>query len=344
MPGSLVLTFHCRLASVYHSTQHIYRNLLRCAPYILGSSLRGLILSYLIQTSCSERYLTDLLTKKSTPEIQQFHRSCPEECLLHDFAGGQDWLPIFSFGEFKADFARGLQHRVAIDRQWHTVATGKIVSVEVVPERTEFQFSITLPISATKHKTEIEQSVRHVGRWIGLGRYKSIGFGRFEVERVEESFLSKELDRVRASFDGIGTNFRLRVLTHLVLHERSMQIPLEGNALGEALGQILADRTSEIMERFDLPGVAPLSSVVPNACRISFRPDYISRNNFEEGQRKNALVALPGSWLDVSFDQADQGLYYQLAVAEVLGTGPWADVGFGRLKVEGVGGGDGQPQ
>jgi hypothetical protein len=74
--------------------------------------------------------------------------------------------------------------------------------------------------------------------------------------------------------------------------------------------------------------------VLPLECRFSFRPDYFSRNSFEEDTRKNALVALQKGWFDASFAEVPEALCQQLAVAQVLGVGSWADVGFGRLRTE----------
>jgi hypothetical protein len=336
MPESSVLEFDCRLLAPYHTTQHTHRNLLRCGPYILGSSLRGVILSYLIQTNCRESYLAELVAKKSPAEIQKYHRSCPEDCPVKDIAGEADWLPVFSFGKFQTDFPRGLQHRVAIDRQHRTVALGRIVSIEVVPEGAEFQFSVALPASVQYRKAQFERAVREAGQWVGIGHHKSIGFGRFEVERVSGSSLSGEIARVSAEAGTLPASLRLRLQTPMVLHERTKRFPLEASALGEALARALFERTAQVSERFDLPTPLPTDPITPRECRFSFRPDYVSRDSLEEGTRKNALVALPESWFDASFAEVTQLLRQQLAIAQILGIGTWADVGFGRLKAETV--------
>jgi hypothetical protein len=343
MTESSILKFDCRLLSPYHTTQHTHRSLLRCDPHILGSSLRGVILSYLIQTKCSESYLAELVSRKSPTEIQKFHRSCPEECLIKEMAGEADWLPVFSFGEFKTDFARGLQHRVAIDRERRTVAVGKIVSIEVIPEGTEFQFSVALPGSALYGKAQLEQAVRDTGKWFGVGHHKSIGFGRFEVTRASESSLLSEITRASAEASKLPSTLRLMLLSSMVLQTASNRFPLETGPLGEALGGALFERTAEVSKRFDLPIPLAPNPILPGQCRFSFRPDYIHRDSFEEGTRKNALVALPESWFDVSFTELTEPLCQQLAVAQVLGVGSWADVGFGRLRTEALGGEYGQP-
>ncbi len=334
MPESSILEFDCRLLAPYHTTQHTHRNLLRCGPHILGSSLRGIILSYLIQTNCRESYLAELVTKKSPTEIQKFHRSCPEECLLREIAGEADWSPAFSFGEFQTDFGTGLQHRVAIDRERRTVAVGKIVSIEVVPEGTEFQFTVVLPTPALLRRTQFEQAVREAGQWIGVGHHKSIGLGRFEVKRVSACSLLSEIARVSVEFGNLPAAFRLRLQTPMVLHDANKRFPLETKALREALARALLERTTEVSKRFALPGPLPADPIVPQECRFSFRPDYISRESFEEGKRKNALVALAGSWFDLSFREVTESLRHQLAIAQVLGIGSWADVGFGRLRAQ----------
>ena len=337
MDESIILKFHCRLLSAYHTTQHAHRNLLRCEPCILGSSVRGIVLGSLIQTCCQERYIAELVTKKTSPEIQAYHRTCPEDCPVRELAGERDWLPVFSFGHFPADSPHRMRHRIGINRELRTVAVGSVASIEVIPDGTEFSFSITLHASARRHRDQLERSVREVGDRVGLGRYKSVGMGRFEVAHVEEVSLATEFATVRSFASSFSATLRLRVVTHFVLQDEITTIPTDPDALGQALAHALAFRTSEIKERFGLPLVTSAAPMAPRACRISFRPDYILRNSFEEGRRKNALVALPGSWLDVSFQSLDEPFLDQLATAQLFGVGPWADVGFGRLRAEPAG-------
>jgi hypothetical protein len=211
---------------------------------------------------------------------------------------------------------------------------GKIVSIEVVPEGTEFQFSIALPPSALSHRNRFEQAVRHVGEWIGVGHYKSLGFGRFEVRAISTVSLSGEIERLSAQARRLPQKLRLTMQTPLVLDEGSNRLPLESSALPRAFAQMLAVRTVEVAHRFDLPTAVVAEPVLPLECRVSFRPDYFSRNSFEEDTRKNALVALQKGWFDAPFAEVSEALCQQLAVAEVLGVGSWANVGFGRLRAE----------
>jgi len=338
MDESMILKFRCRLVSSFHTTQHTHRNLLRGEAWILGSSLRGVILGSLIQTCCSEKYLKELITRKLPVDIQAYHRSCSEDCPLRDFAGERDWLPVFSFGFFPVDCPRRMRYRIGVNRELRTVATGNLASVEVVPEGTEFNFAITLPRSGSRHRGQIERAVCDVGRCVGLGRYKSVGMGRFEVAGVEEVSVASELATVRSFTSGLSANLRLRFVTHFVLQNEATKFPTDSYSIRWALAEALASRTSEIKERFGLPFVGVASNIPIPACRISFRPDYVSRHSFEEGRRKNALVALPGSWLDVSFGSLDEALLDQLAIAQLFGVGPWADAGFGRLRPEPAGG------
>jgi hypothetical protein len=249
-------------------------------------------------------------------------------------------LPVFSFGEFKPNFARALQHRVAIDRERRTVAVGKIVSIEVVPEGTRFEFSVVLPGGAVYGKGQFEQAVRDVGKWLGVGHHKGIGFGRFEVSKVSESPLISEITRASAEASKLPSALRLTLLSSIVLQTASSRFPLETGAMGEALGRALFERTAEVSKRFDLSLQLATSPFIPRECKLSFRPDYVSRDSFEEGTRKNALVALAESWFDVSFTELTEPLRQQLAVAQVLGVGSWADVGFGRLGAESQRGGN----
>ena len=44
-----VFSLNCTLNSPFHTTQREYRNLLKCAPYIAGTTFRGAILKALIE-------------------------------------------------------------------------------------------------------------------------------------------------------------------------------------------------------------------------------------------------------------------------------------------------------
>lgn len=334
MPESQILKFHCRLLSPYHTTQHVYRNIVRCNPCILGSSIRGMLLSYLIQTGCNERYLTQLVEKKSIVEIQQFHRDCPQECVVKHLTGTMDWLPIFSFAHFLGGFDMGLLHRIAKDRERGTVAEGRIVSIEVVPEGTEFEFTVSLPGAAFQYRAQLEQAIRDVGKWLGIGHYKPLGLGRFEVASIECLQLVAEISKVYKQLAGMPKALRLGLETPLVIENGGRALPLARPALGQEVARLLAQRTAEIRGRFNIDELSATEPLGIEECRMAFRPDYFSRSSFEEGQRKNALVALPGSWLDVSFSEFSEPLREQLTIAQLVGIGPWADVGFGKLKIE----------
>ncbi len=341
MAESEILRFRCRLVSPFHTTQHLHQNLARSAPYILGSSLRGVLLSYLIQTNYSHVDISELAQAKAATEIQSFHRNYSDECVLKSLAGETEWLPVFTFGMFQ-DHVRALRHRVGIDRRSRTVAVGRIVSIEVVPEGTEFEFSVVLPSSALAYKSQIVRAVRDVGRELGVGHYKSLGFGRFEVGSPEEVSLAVELERIHTRLRDLPGQFSLGIATPLVLENAGKPLPLRNGDFGLAFARLLAERYEEIHERFQWGTQAHAEAIFPRECAIAFRPGYISRSSFEQGTRKNALVALPGnSSITVSYSQSAAAPRWQLAVAELLGIGTWADAGFGRLKADLTGGGGG---
>jgi hypothetical protein len=293
-----------------------------------------MILSYLIQTHCTEAYLAQLIRKKSAVEIQQFHRECSEDCVVKYLAGETDWQPIFSFGRFPEKVQLGLLHRIGKDRERGAVAEGRIVSIEAVPEGTEFEFTVALSASLVPHSKQLEAAIREVGQLMGVGHYKPLGLGRFEVISIERLDLAGEIQRTQRELSGMPASIRLGLDTPLIIENGGRPLSTQGRALAEELARWLAQRTAEVRDRFGLTQLAATEPVAPEHCTLTFRPDYISRQSFEEGQRKNALVALPGSYLKVQFSQPSPALEQQLAVSHLFGVGPWADVGFGRLKLE----------
>jgi hypothetical protein len=290
-----------------------------------------MILSYLIQTNCEESRLAVLGEKRLPRDIQAYHRACPEDCVVRDLAGESDWLPVFSFGVFDK-FVPDLRYRVSMDRERRTVAPGNLASVEVIPEGTAFRFSVVLTPAAFPWRQQFEQAVRDVGNWLGVGHYKSLGFGRFEVIEIKSYSVASELGRIRDEIRHLPKKFGLMLSTPLVLENGGVPMPLEGKALGEAILGALRGRAAGVQSRFRLPERSNDDSAVVEECAFSFRPDYVSRDSFEQGTRKNALVALAEGRLDVSFAGVMDLLPHQLAVAQLFGVGPWADVGFGRLK------------
>lgn len=176
--------FTCRFISPFHTSQRDYGNLATCAPFVLGSTLRGAVLGQAIQRTCQR--FNDLMTAEVPAD---FHARCEGPCGLREL-----FLPTtrFSFGQFPPDAPPpGVRTRVGMDRESWKAADGALLYAEVMLEGKSgdgdgglFTFTIDAPEGAAKALPEL---VAWAGE-AGVGRFRNLGYGRFVVEKaaVEE--------------------------------------------------------------------------------------------------------------------------------------------------------------
>ena len=130
-PEGTFLLFRCRLLSPFHTTRQEYAGLWKCAPFVLGSTLRGALLSHLVTTHYDDAAI-QAGTYQTEGIVAPFFASPPRI--------------YFSFGHFLDEVGRGLEAhtRIAIEREHGSVAEGALLSVEAVSAGTEFTFEVLL--------------------------------------------------------------------------------------------------------------------------------------------------------------------------------------------------------
>jgi len=299
----LLITFTCRLASPLHTAGERYSNVQTCAPYVLGSTLRGALLGQIIQRRCAEDHFAELLQ-----DNPGYHQRCPGPCGARPLFDPTQTR--FSFGEFADDArARIFRSRVAIDRSSFSVAEGALLQLDAVPgsrgEGTQaassrFAFEVEVP------SAELLDTVREAASWageMGIGAFRNEGYGRFVVEKDEVS--SDE-----PSGPGWPRGARtLEVRTPYVLGKE----PFGEEALREGLTSAFGEGWCE--QHLECASVRQVHL------------GYIGRWCYEDGNRHVRPVALPGSMLEVTFKQ-------DVCPADAhrisRGIGEWEHIGFGR--------------
>lgn len=302
-----IIAFICRFVSPFHTAGERYSNVHVCAPYVLGSTLRGAMLGQIIQRSCPEEHFARLLEKNP-----DYHSECPGPCGAKDL-----FCPTrtrFSFGEFDPEARpRIFRSRVAIDRERFSVAEGALLTFDAVPgarengehaagSRFRFEVEVTSP--------ELVDLVKETAIWAGeagVGAFRNQGYGRFVVEGCQS--VCPEAPSLSSTPD----QHRLRVRTPWVLGDLSFGEDAFRRDLSVLFGEDWCDT------HFDHAAVTDANL------------GYIGRWCYEDGKRHVRAVALPGSALALTFNT-------QVSADDVQrllrGIGEWSDMGFGRWSLD----------
>ena len=291
------LKFICAFTSAFHTSEQNYSNLYTCAPYILGTTLRGAVLRALIDTDCQG---------KLPHPVPTFHDQCGFDCQVKPLF---DLPTRFSFGMFLPESTVALRTRVGIDREGYCAAEGALLSTEVRYGR--FIFSVMLP-----HEN-LQDLVRQAVTWTGsrpdsggIGRFRSAGWGRFEL--VEDPTPVSLPSR-----HGGGTRYCFQFRTPYVLDEGFLDRP---------------ERKVEEQLRKALP-LELRDTVQVTEVELHLRSlSYIRRWSDEpQSQGKhNRQVAGPDTELLVTFVQPVTEEHLQLWQ---WGIGEWFDSGFGSCEI-----------
>ncbi len=325
-----ILHFDCRTASPFHTTRQRYANLVKCAPFILGSTLRGALLDVLIRTRCPSERLVRLKAIDDPAAIAEEHRACTQDCPVRPFFV-QPPLVRFSFAEFEPkeeeeEIDYRMMTRIGLSRDTCSVAEGSIFTIEAVAPETPFHFEVTLLDQAQEVEEVVVAAVNHVVRFGSIGGFRSIGLGRFELERKPERVsLDDRLDQAILGWPWQGERAQLTFTTPFVLGVGGTPEMM----VSEAMAHHVADQIDQAAAQagYEVEGALPLERV-----DVRIRPDFISRFSYERGLRENRLVAWPDSSL--SFDWPETVDEDGLALALTLGIGDWSEWGFGRFRVE----------
>lgn len=310
----ILIQFKCRLTQPFHSRGHQYSNLYTTSDWILGSTLRGAKLRALIDHHCTR-------IKELQNDNPDYHEKCDAICPIRDLFFPPTRVS-FGFFDRKPDESRkgipksgkGMRNRIGIDRHTSSVAEGMLLSMEIW-QYGVFTFNIMLPSDDENLRKLVCCAVKEVGERpddIGIGGFRGIGFGKFELigEPEVTEFTAPDVENT----DCILT-FELK--TPYVLD------PKEG-------GSISRDKMTCDLKKASSPEEPPEFKIEEN---IKVNPkgiSYIRRWSDETKQKLNSVVLDPGSTITVTFDKPIPEKYLQLWQ---WGIGKWWDRGFGSFFV-----------
>ncbi len=333
MRSGIVLHFRGVTKSPFHSTRQEYANLIKCAPYILGSTIRGALLKRLIERGICP-HLDALNGSHDDAQLAAIHH----DCALRPFFPAPDELPSawFSFGQFTdgagvpltaEQLARRYQAhtRIALQRETRSVAAGTIVTLETIAPETPFSFDVVLFDAACEHADALADAARDTGKGEGWGRFRSIGLGQFAIEQVKRIELVDWFAQTPwASNEDDPVAFTFEFVTPYVLSRGETKMPsFDARQIAERLNR-------------DVNGV--LRSIGETEATTEFlegaftlQPEFVSLYSYERGLRQNSLVALERSWLQARAVESAQTAR-ALSLAGRLGIGEWNTRGFGCFR------------
>ncbi|MBI1924229.1 hypothetical protein HYR99_08245 [Candidatus Poribacteria bacterium] len=304
----IVIEFRCRLTHPFMSRGHQYSNLYTVSEWILGSTLRGAILRALIDNHCTR-----------IPELQKdnpdFHTKCDAICQIRPLFSPPT---RFSFGFFNPNpnqSGKGMRTRIGIDRHTGTVAEGMLLTMEVW-QYGAFTFQIMLPSDNDELRKLVCTAVEEVGKRpddIGIGGFRGIGFGKFEIV----SHSAKTLQPTAIVGENTSRTLLFDLKTPYVLD------PQHG-------GDIPEIEMKEQLIKASSPEEPPVFQIGPPVKVTPKGISYIRRWSDEKKQKLNCVVLDPGSTITVTFDQPIAEKYLRLWQ---LGLGEWFYAGFGASSI-----------
>jgi len=315
----VIFSFDCKLESPFHTTQREYRNLLKCAPFIAGTSLRGAILKALIELNCKNN-INKLKSLSSYQEIKKFHSNCHEDCPVRHFFDAQKTNAVFSCGTLMGDLRYDLFTRIAMTKDSRSAADGMIVNAECISSGVGFQFSISLFDDAIDTVDKLKNSLDLASK-NGIGRFKSIGFGRFKIKSVGETevgdFVYHKVDEIESD------NSRVEIGLETPFVFNNSKEAFDTKNLGDVFSTLFNKRYDDIC----VDGMVEPLSISSTEMRLI--PEFINRYSYEIGKKESRLSAGIESRFWLEFDEVTEDVKSQLAVGSSFGIGVWCNCGFG---------------
>ena len=318
MMNAAAVQFHCVLTSPFHTTQRKYQNLLKCAPYILGTTFRGAILGYLIEKHCTRTKIDQLKRIKDRNQIDEFHSNCERDCLVKEFFKRKNDIQ-FSFGMFEKEKYTQTT-RISLSRESRTASEGALANLECIRDGTGFAFEVILFEDFVDYTEEIREAVEFTGKYSGVGSFKSVGFGKYVVEDVTVMDLGDFLENVE--FESLGELVEIQFNTPLVFRMEN----LDEGLIAQMISEYLCERHCEITQD---PKPAKISLE-----DLSFRvkPEFVHRYSLETSRKENRLVMDKDSTLRFDVKDMDSNALIQFGIGSRFGIGEWRNSGFGRFS------------
>lgn len=320
-----VFSFGCKLKSPFHTTQREYRNLLKCAPFIAGTTFRGAILKALIELNCKKNDLNQLKKLNDPHEVRRLHSQCYEDCIVKHFFDPEKINAIFSCGLFEGKSKYDLFTRIALTKDDQTAAEGMIVNTECISSGVDFQFSISLFDDALDAVDELKDAI-DLASQNGIGRFKSIGFGRFDIENIGEENVEDLIWRNAENFESDNLKVEIKLQTPFVFN--NSKEAFNQNDLGDVFSAALSKRYNDIC--VDRLRTSPSIS----STEMRLIPEFLNRYSYEIGKKESRFSAGIESQFWLEFDEVTEDIKSQLAIGSAFGFGLWCNCGFGKFFVE----------
>lgn len=325
----LHLNFSGRTTSPWHVGKRSFRDYLYTrTDYLWGRGIRGPVLRQLWRESCP---------KASASERVRFHpeRDCvtcqkSDGCAFNDLRGSGEGefkdrpKLIIRNLYFKETFTPRLFSLVSRKDSTRGVVQGKgPVWIEAIPPDIEFEFEAILQGDGLEHKGELIDATGTSIDFFGWGAFCNEGFGRGQIERVEEnnfkSFEKKVLEPAVAGVEERRTTFKIEPVL-LLEKERFNNYT---SILEEGFREKLINSINERYWQFYGDNIyVPLEKVSGKGRTAEIR--YWSRKQGSSGLFKGV-----GNELTLHYDKLDEEHIKALALMRC---------GIGRFKNMGMGG------
>jgi hypothetical protein len=315
---AISLKFQCIFKSPFHTTQRKYQNLLKCAPYILGTTIRGSILGFLIQKFCTDNKINELKKIGDSESIAKFHRECEEDCIVKEIYQNLSDFHC-SFGTFSNDGYMSLT-RISLNRDRKVSSEGAIVNVECIKENTKFDFELILFEEMMNFKKEIKETIENAGRYFGIGKFKSVGLGKFAVTDVSSQDLTHifEYNDQNSIDSDITSTFQSPFIFNIKSVNETILTKQICDLIDERYHEIARKKTDTRIKIKNLS--------------IEMKPEFIHRYSLEQSKIENRLVFEVGSILKYQIENFKE-TNEQIEIASRFGIGEWRNCGFGRFDV-----------
>ncbi|MBM3130366.1 MAG: hypothetical protein FJ009_17275 [Chloroflexi bacterium] len=327
MNEGIALSFSCRTSSPFHTTRQQYSNLAKCAPFILGSTIRGAILARLIEREVCPHVDKALATRGIEP-IGAAHRACADpHCPIKPFFAEADESPRawFSFGLFDVPEPTRIYRaatRIALERDKGAVAEGAILTIESIAPETPFSFRVTLFGDAMRVADDVAWAVQATAETQGIGRFRSIGYGQFRVEKIERAEFAQQVAAARQAWENVPPSAEF--VTPYIIGRG------DGKVAGLDRAEFIATVRAQMSKTLGAVGLATAPAL--RDATLTLTPEYLSRFSYEAGAPQHRLVAWQGSGLALEWTANDADAPTALAIVSLLGLGEWSDCGFGQLR------------
>lgn len=320
-----IFSFDCKLKSPFHTTQREYRNLLKCAPFIAGTTFRGAVLKALIELNCKKNDLNQLKRLNDPHEVRKLHSQCSEDCIVKPFFDLEKINAIFSCGLFEGKPKYDLFTRIALTKDSQTAAEGMIVNTECISSGVDFRFSISLFDDALDVVDGLKDAI-DLASQNGIGRFKSIGFGRFDIENIREENVEDLIWHNAETFEFDNPKVEIKLQTPFVFNNSKEAFNTKN--LGNVFTTVFTERYNDMC--VDRLRASPSIS----STEMRLIPEFLNRYSYEIGKKESRLSAGIESQFWLEFDDVTEDIKNQLAVGSAFGIGLWCNCGFGKFFVE----------